>query len=126
MSKQSEVAFNIEKPASCWVTAAVNKNVDEFDLQKLAPCLITVDDEAQPVQSDRAEQPPSLAQMQKWVGGYIQVLELQLGDKDDLVMVVDEEAKVKPGAVANTLASFLYEQSDIYGPALVCSTNWIE
>ena len=79
----------------------------------------------QPVQSDRAEQPPSLAQLQKWVGGYIQVLELRLGDKDDLVMVVDEEAKVKPGPVANTLASLLYEQSDICGPALVCSTNWI-
>ena len=127
MSNQSEVAFNSEKPpAPCGVTAAMYKNVEEFDFQKLAPCLITVDGNVQPVQSDRADHPPSLAQLQKWVGVYIQLLQLRLDNQDDMVMVVDEDAKIKPGVETNTLASLLYEHSDICGPVLVCSTNWIE
>ena len=97
-----------------------------FAIQKLVPCLLTVDGEVEPLKSDRPGQPPSLDQLQKWVGGNIEILPLEIEGQDRFVMVVDEEAKLKTSALPNVLASFQYKHSDILGPAVICADSWIE
>ena len=67
----------------------------------------------------------TLAELQKAVGGYVQIVQITTGEHSGKLMVVDEEGLLKPDPILNIEASKIAGQH-IVGQVIIISKDQIE
>ena len=67
----------------------------------------------------------SLEELQKYVGGYIEIVPINYGEYEGKLLIVDEEGKIKIGAEINFAASKIANQA-IVGTVILIDKCQIE